>query len=398
MNFDVLFAIMSFLEVDDLSRFMRTCHTLYDYGLPLLLGCRLGDNRNPLRAEAYYNFLLSDFPHRLRHLRSLYLSHSLLWSTNVTISNLISVALTVIQFSPNITYLEIHQAKEAFNLDSELLASIGQITSLRHLKLHRCDATTAESLFQRLRSPLHTIDISFPRADNVNPLAMLYPTRGTLQSLSVGDALILSSHPSVSYPQVHTLRLSGCSYNLQSLAQCMPRLRRLTFAPDYAQLSGIPDFGREHNLTADISRVWRSLDYVCGETYQLWKSGLNTNVLHVHVQHPPHSSQMLAVALASMKPPFVQVDTELQSRGEIRWLARAFPEQSWMERFELSIKLAPGEDLGLRMQVLIVCPVYRSPRSIAHFASCTGRDHRNGSQLSKIEGLVTQNCSADLRT
>lgn len=357
INYDVLLAIMSHMNPSDVLRFSRTCRTLYAAGLPALLRNRFGDQYTSREKFcSYYRFLLMDFPNRLSYVRHLYLSGNHRWSRTDGTNILVDAAITVLQHSPGLESLDIEDVEKLMALDENISPTIARLTSLRHLSLQLPNHESLQTLFHSLQSPLTTITLVCDNFTRVEILSLLSNFHKTLEELTLTGGGLTSCPKYLFYPNLHTLDMAGCLHDLALLARHAPNIRRLTFDTD-RRILFTSGFDR---MPGGSPLIWRSLDYLCGDTHFLWHSSITASVYHLRLKSDRVLvyHDMLVKVLNEIRPPFLDINTTIYRPRELKDLINALPaDHTWLKRVQLSLKIPCREmntsDVVLQVQKLM---------------------------------------------
>lgn len=259
LDFDTLLEIMS--RVDDrptLSRFMRTCRTLYFKGTPLLL--RLGVSMNDVHLSSFCDFMLSDTS-RLQFLCEagfglFYLG----WSG----SELARSFATVLQGASNLRKLSLH-----FSVLRRHPRVIRAISTLERIQELTLDGLPEEEqhIFQNIKSPIRKITVSFHGRERYisrpNFVQVLAPLRNFLEDITVKFASWPESDSGIRYPKVTSLTLVDCvTVDTVGLVFAFPNLcdLQLRFEHEWGdEWRALPEPTRLRNLARQEHASWSSL-------------------------------------------------------------------------------------------------------------------------------------------
>ena len=153
LNYDVLFLIMDFLDRRTLLAYMSTCHTIRRMGVRLLLHNPIYFGKR-LRLKSFCQFILGDFPHRLRFLREVEFSPRF-WLRK---RDMIALLAKVLKHATSLEKVSIKCAERFFKIDPSLGEALANSTSVRDLHLDGVGAE-ALSVLTRMRSPLQSVDV-----------------------------------------------------------------------------------------------------------------------------------------------------------------------------------------------------------------------------------------------
>jgi len=255
LNWDVLLGTMPFtLSNGDLSRLMRTCHTLYDGGVSHLLGRGVVLSRQLPHISSFCEFILRQ-PERALRIRKLTLE-----GLDIYVLNPRDIPRDIVDHLPqvlglcqNVEDLVLVEADELFKIKG----TVSSVRSFKKLtKIHFGDIghRTVHHLLlsAEMESPVTSAVIRFngnEYSDCVDhdPFVVLARFSATLRDIKVSEAVSIARRPYLfiqlgertnpipdvsSYPNVRSLKLSELplrGFNTFDAAIAFPALRELAF-------------------------------------------------------------------------------------------------------------------------------------------------------------------------
>lgn len=263
LDFDILLEVMRYVEKQrEISRFMRTCRTLYEHGVPILLqyGVTLGVGE----VWAFERFLRVD-PSRNNHLRSLSLSFRF-----INIGNFRSTLLRIIKNAKNVTTLTITETGMA--LDYELMRTCATMSTIDTLSITAYPPEVRQRFLSLVVSPVRKLHVVNPptRHYTLTPshlITVLQPFNESLEEVSVSGVCWPQSNPisQLSFPKVTKMRLRDFIFTkMAGLDQSFPNLRELFVDNSDSRIrTADPQQVRDENITRQaISGSWPLLDKV----------------------------------------------------------------------------------------------------------------------------------------
>ncbi|GJE95374.1 hypothetical protein PsYK624_115580 [Phanerochaete sordida] len=335
LNLDVIFHVMTLLELEDLLRIMCTSRTLYELGLPIVLAHIQVTSKNPAFSLLYRRHLLQDTT-RLSKVRSLCSTYKALDDYQHSAGHRVyekyqpfpeQYRLTDLlpQFN-NLEVLEI--AMEGANVTPTFCAWIRTLKRLRMLKLLGVGprAEPLKTLLPDLPPNLKAVHIVRIRRrvddSDWQPLQLLAHSWTTLESFAFEAydrfrGPTLPPWSTMCLPAVRDLSwVSRNAVQLDALMRIFPAVATLRVG--HVRLD-TPGFGvgtglsadaqmqqREHNLRAQQAGAgWARLERLEGGLLSLWTLALRCRVAHVEtaLRAWPHANLgHLVMLLHDTKP------------------------------------------------------------------------------------------------
>lgn len=321
LHWDILIHVIAVLPERDRpnrSRLMRTCRTLYDAGLPLLLrGEIILHTGRPRNIRSFHRFIAT-LPHRAQYVRELSFWDAMRedeFKRDYVHSHpdsdepegydqgaIIQLVVEILGFHPHLSILFVSDA-EVFlrsHRDVEMV-----VRSLRNLtKLAFWDGGRhAAKVIQAIQAPLSIACVGFtysPDDDEdddgeeevadeqdsvVEPIRLLNHFRDTLTEMCLAYPAVLTVDPSITYPHVRLLELKFESeYDPINLASAFPCLQGLIwFASELYYTENKVNNNRMGHLARRQSSglrdsAWKSLEYLCSSISRTCSMGLTLPV------------------------------------------------------------------------------------------------------------------------
>ena len=323
LNFDILFVIMGFLDLQDTSRMMRTCWTMYRGGSKYLLDdVRIHSEGH---AISFCYFMFAEKRFRFRYLRHLTL---LLGSISEPVARtLIAVLrravshLEVLNLSPSDPFLD---------SATDLPDAVASLTSLRSLSVSLADITTCVML-SKLHAPISRLNLEYvPSLDEygasfveraneeavvIHPLTVCSAFSSTLEELHFTFEHYLERIPrprsAPVYPRLRTLRLDEDWLDISPYIAATPCVTKLILQgvtdPLYDTLQMDPELMsdiREDNKQAQLADgSWTCLQELDAELLMAYLCGLICQVPRVTLSHINlHNARLLRKVLRDVRP------------------------------------------------------------------------------------------------
>lgn len=193
LPWDILYCIMQCLEHDDVSRFMRTCATLYEFGIPLLIKDPFhydGGHTMPRIIASFCNFMLKT-PHRCPLLRDLPIPD--LWN-DVECSR--DLVLRVLTSACNLRTVRVQKLEKTLKTHNAFDAALRGLETLETVEFCAI-GEQGLTMLREMRAPLKKVVLRFGPRDYlesytvledsedkvIQPALFLQNFRGTLEEL-----------------------------------------------------------------------------------------------------------------------------------------------------------------------------------------------------------------------
>lgn len=341
LNYDILSELLRHIkDRRTLSRMMRTCHTLYCPGIPLLVGVDVV--RIDLDNLAAVRYFLSRDISRCAHLRRVHLSAFTVQPPHLLAR--MDTFSTIFAAARNLTELTIES--EVLQYCPRLITAISSMESINFLSLSGLNYQ-ARQLLQDMRSPVRILHLPLlgqtGYVDFV-PLASLFCN--TLEQLEIKFPVWPTvSDQAVVFPRLTSLSLEffDPSSDVAALMRMMPNLRCL-HADLEANAVGLDAF-RQANLAAQKNMGparWRSLDYAKTSLNSLYGLAPRCHIRHLalsSVQLRSEDVRRYRDVLVKAQPIHLSLDLRrmLKAKCDFESLFRQTPPS--VTRLDLSVQL-----------------------------------------------------------
>ena len=275
----MIYTIMKVLEHKSLLAVMRTCRTLYELGVPLLLE-DIHYTRTHASSTLYRGLLLAD-PTRFVHIRALRCDY-MDFHLRPTVPRTHSLFTDFLRFATALHHLDI-QFNFGTYIDYKVLAPIAELPELRRLHLRRCPQGPLVRLMSRLTAPLTELGIyenGFGRLEalRTDVFALAAPFRDSLTSL----ALVLPfTPPELVAPQPHAVtfpHMSSVVLHVErpptapTLAALFPSVTHLDVGCTSHRGPDLPNLAaqRQRALSEPQWAAGHTLQRVCGPAADVW--------------------------------------------------------------------------------------------------------------------------------
>ncbi|KAH8101631.1 hypothetical protein BXZ70DRAFT_1007456 [Cristinia sonorae] len=294
VNYDILLNVMVFLippwgqwyQQYDLLSLMLTCKTLYQGGMPLLLGGEIQITSSPTQVARFTDFLLAN-PQRIRYIQDLCMEHiSFPRRTSRAVRLQVTGNLAnVLSHTINLKSLHIRSVEDFLESDDRLALAISSLKTLRRIILYDA-GLRARTMVMTMVAPLSYADVSYtgdvpwegepPGAGSHDPISMLSNFTASLNELKIhwSDSLSMSSR----FPAVASLFIESTNApDLAALMYCFPGISHLALSFPGERLEGTMEDLRQRNQLA-VPASWSSLDILTCNIFPCYALGLSTKV------------------------------------------------------------------------------------------------------------------------
>lgn len=319
LDADVLIHTMRFIESKgDLLRMMKTCNTLYDSGIPILLHLAdvcLDEDKDeneitplpPTRMISFSQFILSDPETRGPLVHKLKLPRP---SNPARYSGVLSTFLKALAELKNLTYLDIIGLERWLSLDPDLTKALVALTKLEviHFKTGvvaaEGEGSPADRLLQtleNLHSPVRYLNLESTRLPFLYSPFKLFRNFSTTIEFMQACVSDLKCY-AVVYPSLKTLNLivpTLEAVQIKPISSCAPNLTSLSIAPPLffaGLLEGtVYENYRQQNILDQKTCAWKPLDYLCGTAYSVYVLGLKCHVRNLDILQFVSDLQMVTL-------------------------------------------------------------------------------------------------------
>src|ERR1700722_571285 len=298
LNYDVLSEIISSIQRSELTRFIRTCHSAYDFAMPYLIS-NVHLHRDHHQVLEFCQFMLSDPSRWIPLLRTLrILDGACIYpktcdtskarndpqTTKRPVSLQIltgSLLADVLKHACNLNCLRLDNVEPLLECAPQVCGAIIFCPRLTTIHFSGMGQRSRDMMVNMLG--LRHIDIHH----DGDITTLLRPFQSTLEELSC-----MSSHidhqesefdEAYQWPRVHTLHLGNHSKNRiskQKLTRAFPNLRNLLLPPRMNFSTG-PLTTRCMNEGSDC---WPRLDYVEGTVMELYNLAFSCPIRELNVR------------------------------------------------------------------------------------------------------------------
>ncbi|THG94056.1 hypothetical protein EW026_g7333 [Hermanssonia centrifuga] len=305
LNFDILLVIMSHLPfTGDIFLLMRTCHTLYSPGVPILLSRGVKLN-TPRKLAHFYKFMSADAGNRYNHLRVLAIDIAFFQHERYK-----RMFLNVLRRA--------HKLEDLSVLDSDLLTTdtrfptiIAKLTSLKVFTLAHYGSENFEpaNMLSLMLSKLVKATIDFCEFED--PIDRLANSASSLEEL---DAVhVYFEREDVQYTKMKTLCLEFWRVaEIGPLIHSYPNLCTLEIQGYSANESYLVNavVDRATNQAFQLQKSWKMLDSVHANIVELYALAINCKIHSLNVADGLYNIQhieMLCAILADCRPSILHI-------------------------------------------------------------------------------------------
>lgn len=270
---------------------MLTCRTLYEVGVQRLLSLPLHIPINNTIIPLC-EYILTQFPHRSRHLRELKLGHPGNEQLSSITSSTVDLLARVLSGAQDLRTVTIYNINQAFISDSTLSDALSHLKGINELNVMSPSYPLFKAL-EKMDASLKKLRVDFYSYNRqpIDPLPKIAPFNITLENLSISFVKFSRTpklEETVVFPRVHVLSIKQSPLTpLETLIHSFPDVRRLTLFMSHHSnvLLEIPAQAcRESNQAAQHRKPWSSLNYVQADALSLYLLGLDSMVHHVDIR------------------------------------------------------------------------------------------------------------------
>lgn len=281
LNYDLLVAVMSYLQGNSLIRMMHTCHALYTAGAPFLLHPP-AVLRSRARVLSFCRYILIE-PTRFLFLRSLEIRAPGRFDAGPKAD----LFLTMLMHAKYVETLKILDT-DILRSHARIPAAVAALTALKSVVFPALNEAATEIL-QYSQSSLTKVEIGFWGDEAIgpgDPAPLLTRFAHSLRELRVTYAEFM--RPDLQYPHVDVLLIDDCRFALaEPLIKCFPKTRDLSLwtgqEDEDLEDDEIEDH-RQTNIQAQEGACWEWLEHLRGDIRSLYLLGLTCQVGHLDVQ------------------------------------------------------------------------------------------------------------------
>jgi hypothetical protein len=264
LSLDVIFILMDALPATDLSCLMRTCRSLYDTGMPLLVR-RFSLHNTQDTLIPFLRFLCDDLVLRVSYIHQLKLdpwgiSHEDTNHLSLKPALIRSLIRPILRYSTNLERLEVREGQRIFASASLVDNLVNYCRSLTSLDITTSSSWDVGSFLGRLRCPLRSLHIrAYTRgrsSERTLSLCKLVQFRDTLEELQVLDTKLVVEETQGewnTWPRLQLLafRTIPCE---ALLSRSFPNVKSLVISRSH--IHGSVNHSHANNST------WQNLDVV----------------------------------------------------------------------------------------------------------------------------------------
>ncbi|EMD31031.1 hypothetical protein CERSUDRAFT_100756 [Gelatoporia subvermispora B] len=279
LNFDLLFLIMEFLPRRSLCKMMRTCRTLHDAGIRLLLSqkCYLFTEA---QLSSFCRFVLGDAPLRSSFLRELNIAEEIG-------ENTVALLIEVLLQARSLKKLTIQPEPHLFESHPDLVDAICSLPSLKSLDWHDVGDPGVE-VIRHMQASLEVVEVSFINCDQPqDPAEVLKRSANTIRDLRANYVVVAPSTIQFTALQYLRLRATSDPIDTSVLMSMYPNVLSLylespllLFDDDEEQWN---EMRQVNERRAQSSNRWAILAEVAGNIFALWTLALNCKVVTLTV-------------------------------------------------------------------------------------------------------------------
>lgn len=281
INYDLLIAVMSYLQGSSLIRMLHTCRALYAAGAPFLLHPPVV-LRSRARVLSFCRYILIE-PARFQLLLSLEIRAPGRFDAGPKAD----LFLTMLMHAKHLETLKVLNT-DILRSDARIPAAVAALTTLKSVAFPALNEAATEIL-QCSRSSLTKVEIGFWGEETFgpgDPVPLLTRFAHSLRELRVTYAEFMQ--PDLQYPHVDILLVDDCRFTLaEPLIRCFPKTRDLSLWTGQEDEDLEDDEIEEHrqtNIQAQERACWGWLEHLRGDIRSLYLLGLTCQVGHVDVQ------------------------------------------------------------------------------------------------------------------
>ena len=291
LSWELFLDLMSYIPVKaDLSRYMRTCRSIYHHGIPLLLKqCVFLKNTGWRQIISFCDFMAKD-PRRALLLHEIVFPGSFAPAdeeTPETINKASTSLSRIIIDARNLTILRVQSLRNLLSSNRFMSVAIISHRNIQTIEVGDVDLRGAVML-AKMRSPVTTAFLDFgctsaedddPDDEDLQPSIILWPFREHLEELRLLNLPLYASFKmyDIRFTRVRSLTIETYfpdDFAVEDLAGAFPNLQTLKLHSPEVSPMWDGDSYRELNADAFIlpDEKWESLDQLRCDVW--WAYGL----------------------------------------------------------------------------------------------------------------------------
>lgn len=268
---DILLCIMAYTSDGDLSRLMKTCRTMYDFGVRDLMKHY---EASPICEKSLLSFRLFMFktaerPHFLLSMRIdsgiRRVSEDTAVGVHVppSLPRAIPTLVEILRAAYNLRTLYLDCRHDFLDLNTDLRGALASLNSLHDVTFVNVD-DVALKVLEQMKSPVQNAKIEYTYEEEVpegsSALSALSGFTNSLQGLRL--CYLSAFRTPLCFPHVHTLEIetNAPTFLLRNLTDAFPNLAHLAMYCGFDERFGLDEGLRQLNEMHPPQRPWNTLE------------------------------------------------------------------------------------------------------------------------------------------